>query len=141
MFARWLEAPPLPPAGFTYAECPPLVSLDDKQALVGRKVLTGHLEDGACGWFMGTVISSAVGKSWKKGAPTATHLVEYKEKETKTKKVVGKAATELVCACVQGRRPQPIATSCASSAGKKFRACGAMNQFLSKGSLSQPASF
>ena len=44
---------------------------------------------------MGTVISSAVGKSWKKGAPTATHLVEYKEKETKTKKLVGKAATEL----------------------------------------------
>ena len=22
--------------------------------LVGRKVLTAHLEDGACGWFMGT---------------------------------------------------------------------------------------
>ena len=26
---------------------------------------------------------------------TATHLVEYKEKETKTKKLVGKAASEL----------------------------------------------
>ena len=50
---------------------------------------------GACGWFMGTVVSSAVGKSWKKDAPTATHLVEYKEKETRTKKLVGKAATEL----------------------------------------------
>ena len=75
--------------------CPPLVTLDDKQALVGRKVLTGHLEDGACGWFVGTVVSSAVGKVWKKNAPTATHLVEYKEKDTKTKKLVGKEATEL----------------------------------------------
>ena len=44
---------------------------------------------------MGTVVSSAVGKSWKKDAPTATHLVEYKEKETRTKKLVGKEATEL----------------------------------------------
>ena len=89
-------APPEPPSGFVYAAaCPALVSLDDKQALVGRKVLTAHLEDGACGWFVGTVISSAVGKSWKKKAPTATHLVEYKEKETRTKKLVGKEATEL----------------------------------------------
>ena len=37
----------------------------------------------------------AVGKGWKKKAPTATHLVEYKEKETRTKKLVGKEATEL----------------------------------------------
>ena len=46
---------------------------------------------------MGTVVSSAVGKSWKQSTPTATHLVEYKEKETRTKskKLVGKAATEL----------------------------------------------
>ena len=33
--------------------------------------------------------------SWKKNAPTATHLVEYKERETKTKFLVGKEATEL----------------------------------------------
>ena len=58
-------------------------------------MLTGHLEDGSCGWFMGTVVSSAVGKLWKKNAPTATHLVEYKERETHTKKLVGKEATEL----------------------------------------------
>ena len=90
------EAPPEPPAGFVYAEaCPPLLSLDDKKALEGRKVLTAHLEDGACGWFIGTVVSSVVGKAWKKTAPTATHLVEYKERETKTKKLVGKAASEL----------------------------------------------
>ena len=38
-------APLEPPSGFTYATaCPALVSLDDKQALVGRKVLTAHLE-------------------------------------------------------------------------------------------------
>ena len=35
-------------------------------------------------------------KSWKQSAPTATHLVEYKEKETRTKKLVGKEATELI---------------------------------------------
>jgi hypothetical protein len=60
-------------------------------------VLTARLEDGACpgGWFMGTVVSSVVGNAWKKKAPTATHLVQYKEKETRTKKLVGKAATEL----------------------------------------------
>ena len=90
------EAPPEPPAGFVYAKaCPALVSLDDKKALEGRKVLTAHLEDGACGWFIGTVVNSVVGKGWKKKAPTATHLIEYKEKETKTKKLVGKAASEL----------------------------------------------
>ena len=78
--------------------CPPLVSLDDKKALVGRKVLTAHLEDGACGWFVGTVFSSSVGvlyKKGKKGVPTATHVVEYKEKETRTKALVGKVAIEL----------------------------------------------
>ena len=90
------EAPPTPPSGFVYAaSCPSLVSLDDKAALIGCKVLTAHLEDGACGWFVGTVVSSVVGKSWKKTAPRATHLIEYKEKETKTRKLVGKEATEL----------------------------------------------
>ena len=52
-------------------------------------------KDGACGWFIGTVVSSVVGKAWKKTVPTATHLIEYKERETKTKKLVGKAASEL----------------------------------------------
>ena len=27
-------------------------SLADKKALEGRKVLTTHLEDGACGWYV-----------------------------------------------------------------------------------------
>ena len=90
------EAPPEPPAGFVYATvCPPLVSLDDKKAMVGRKVLTAQLEDDACGWYMGTVVSSAVGKAWKKILPTATHIIEYKQKETRTTKLVGKAAYEL----------------------------------------------
>ena len=71
---------------------PPLVSLDDKKAMVGRKVLTAQLEDDACGWYMGTVVSSAVGKAWKKILPTATHIIEYKQKETRTTKLVGKAA-------------------------------------------------
>ena len=34
-------------------------------------------------------------KAWKKNAPTATHVVEYKERDTRTKKLVGKEATEL----------------------------------------------
>ena len=33
---------------------------------------------------------------WKNTAPpTGTHLIEYKEKDTKTRKLVGKEATEL----------------------------------------------
>ena len=42
----------------------------DKKALAGRKVLTAHLEDGACGWFVGSVFTSSVGSvgvSYKKG--------------------------------------------------------------------------
>ena len=70
----------------------PRVEVNDLDAAAG---LTAHLEDGACGWFVGTVVSSGVSKGWKKKAPTATHLVEYKEKETRTKKLVGKEATEL----------------------------------------------
>ena len=60
-------------------------------------MLTAHLEDGACGWFMGTVFTSSVGISYKKGkkgVPTATHIVEYKERETRTKALVGKVAIE-----------------------------------------------
>ena len=48
--------------------------------------------------FMGTVESCGFssGKWWKNTAPpTGTHLIEYKEKETRTKKLVGKEATEL----------------------------------------------
>ena len=89
------EVPRQPPEGFAYAACLPLVSLDDKKTLVARKVLTGHLEDGACGWFVGTVVSSAVGARDKKKTPTATHIVDYKEKETRSKQLVGREATEL----------------------------------------------
>ena len=61
--------------------------------ITGQKVLTGHLEDGACGLWAPS--SAQLGKLWKKNAPTATHLVEYKERETQTKKLDGKEATEL----------------------------------------------
>ena len=44
---------------------------------------------------IGTVLSSAVGKAWKKILPTATHIIEYKQKETRTTKLVGQAAYEL----------------------------------------------
>ena len=44
------EAPETPPAGFTYAPCQPLDTLTDKAALVGRRVLTARIDDGACGW-------------------------------------------------------------------------------------------
>ena len=85
-----------PPPGFAYAlVCPPLISLDDKKALVNRKVLTARIDDGACGWFLGTVTSSAVGVRDKKKVPTATHVVTYTRKETGTKDLVGSVATEL----------------------------------------------
>ena len=58
-------------------------------------MLAAQLEDNACGWYMGTVLSSAVGKAWKKILPTATHIIEYKQKETRTTKLVGQAAYEL----------------------------------------------
>ena len=89
------EAPQTPPAGFKYAPCPPLVSLDDKAALVGRRVLTARIDDGACGWFIGSVIASGVGKAMKKQVPTATHVIEYKKKETGTKALEGKVGSEL----------------------------------------------
>ena len=38
-------------------------------------------------------------------------------------------AYDIDSACAQGRRPQPIATSCASSAGENFRACDASPSF------------
>ena len=46
----------------------------------------------------GTVITSAVGKSWKTGknsVPTATNVVEFKLKDTGTKSLNGKVAMEL----------------------------------------------
>jgi hypothetical protein len=89
------EAPETPPAGFTYAPCPPLDTLTDKAALVGRRVLTARIDDGACGWFIGTVTGSGVGKAVKKKVPTATHVIEYKTKETGTKVLNGKVGSEL----------------------------------------------
>ena len=93
------EAPETPPTGFAYVKsCPPLVSLDEKKALEGRKVLTAHLLDGAIGWFVGTVFSSAVSKSWKtgkNGVPTATNIVAFDKRETGRKELHGKVAMEL----------------------------------------------
>ena len=76
---------------------------------MGRKVLTAHLEDGACGWFVGTVFSSSVGVSYKKGkkgVPTATHVVEYKEKETRTNQGAGWQGGDRVLA--QELRPRGV---------------------------------
>ena len=53
------------------------------------------IDDGACGWFLGTVTSSAVGVRDKKKVPTATHVVAYTKKETGTTHLVGSVATEL----------------------------------------------
>ena len=44
---------------------------------------------------MATVVSSAVGKTDQKKVPTATHVVEFKKKETNNKDLVGKEAAEL----------------------------------------------
>ena len=55
------------------AACPPLTSLDDKDALVGRMVLTRI--DG--GWFGGKVVRSGASGKEKKEVPKATHAVEF----------------------------------------------------------------
>ena len=47
------------------------------------------------GWFVATVVSDAVGKKDKKKTPTATHVVEYKQKETGLRSLVGKEAQTL----------------------------------------------
>eukprot|EP00966_Prymnesium_polylepis_P185467 4299018-Prymnesium_polylepis.1 len=96
-FAVCGEAPKEPPVGYVcyVPVSPPLISLDDKKALVGKKVLTARIDDGACGWFLGTVTSSAVGARDKKKVPTATHVVTYTKKDFGTKDVVGTVATEL----------------------------------------------
>ena len=44
---------------------------------------------------MGTIVSDLVGKRDKKSVPTATHVIEDKQKETGTKHLLGKVATEL----------------------------------------------
>jgi len=75
------EAPAAPPPGYTYAECPPLATDEDRRALIGRNVLTAHASTDACGWFVGTVKRSGDIKSfWK--VPGATHLINYSRKQT-----------------------------------------------------------
>ena len=63
------------------------------RALKGRKILAAHLLDGATGWFMGTVQAFGVGPAWKQ--PDATHVVVYKQAETKTKELFGRVACRL----------------------------------------------
>ena len=63
----------------------------ENDGVVASAALGGHV---AGSWAPSSAQPSA-SRGRKKDAPTATHLVEYKEKETRTKKLVGKAATEL----------------------------------------------
>ena len=67
------QAPAQPPEGYAYLACPPLVTLDDKRALVGKPVLTSL--DG--GWYFGTVFGDVVSAAGKKLTPGATHIVQY----------------------------------------------------------------
>ena len=107
-FAVCGEAPPEPPTGFRYVQaCPELVTLDHKRALVGRKVLTARVDDGACGWFLGTIVSDVVGKRDKAKVPTATHIIEFKQKETGTKQL----------AWARLRRSSPLSTTARWSGG------------------------
>ena len=51
------------------------------------------LRAAACRWFMGMVQAFGVGPAWKQ--PDATHVVVYKQAETKTKELVGRVACRL----------------------------------------------
>ena len=84
------------PTGYQYAPCPPLATEEEQRALKGRKILAAHLLDGATGWFMGTVQAFGVGPAWKQ--PDATHIVVYKQAETKTKDLNGRVACKLSAA-------------------------------------------
>ena len=87
------EAPSIPPPGYRYAPCPPLATEDEQRSLKGRKILAAHLLNGATGWYMGTVQAFGVGAAWKQ--PDATHIVIYKQAETKSKELVGRVACKL----------------------------------------------
>ena len=84
------------PTGYQYAPCPPLATEEEQRALKRRKILAAHLLDGATGWFMGTVQAFGVGPAWKQ--PDATHIVVYKQAETKTKDLNGRVACKLSAA-------------------------------------------
>ena len=86
------EAPAEPPAGYAYAPCPPLDTLEQQEALKGRKILAAHILDGATG-CMGTVQCVGVGPSWKQ--PDATHIVVYKKNETGMQALNGRVACQL----------------------------------------------
>ena len=51
-------------------------------ALRAARAHAWHTWRDACGWFVATVVGDIIGKSDKKKTPTATHVVEYKQKET-----------------------------------------------------------
>ena len=54
-----------------------------------------RIDEDACGWFVATVVGDIIGKSDKKKTPTATHVVEYKQKETGLRGLAGKEAQTL----------------------------------------------
>ncbi len=59
------------------------------------QVLTARIDEDACGWFVATVVGDVIGKNDKKKTPTATHVVEYKQKETGLRGLAGKEAQTL----------------------------------------------
>ena len=87
---------PEAPLGYKYAdEPPPLATETEQRALKGKKIFTARVDKEAQGWFIGTVKYFGVSNKDKETTPTATHVVEYKMAETKTKALVGNVAYEL----------------------------------------------
>ena len=72
---------------------PSLESEEQQRALCGRRILAAHILDGATGWYMGTVQNFGVGPKWR--VPEATHIVQYKKSQTKTKHLDGRVACKL----------------------------------------------
>ena len=75
------DAPPMPPAGYTYALCPPLETEAQQRELIGRQVLVAHNAEPA-GWHVGKVRFFGVGAKWKKVCKTANFMVHYTNETT-----------------------------------------------------------
>ena len=87
---------PEAPLGYKYVdEPPPLATETEQRALKGKKIFTARVDKEVQGWFIGTVKHFGVSNRDKTANPTATHVVEYKLAERKTKALVGNVAYEL----------------------------------------------
>lgn len=83
------------PAGMKFVEqCPPVQSLLDRQALLGKQVFVGWDSNDIHGWFVGTVHSTTISARDRQKTPSANFVVKYTKQRT-ANKLNGCVACEL----------------------------------------------